>query len=98
MEPNNKDIALINFVTRDAEADVIGYLNFPPCKQNDKQYEIFNDNGTLKVRYKGLVKILESHLTVYDKWKLTEVALLNNWKTEPSHAVIELIAWDNILQ
>lgn len=98
MEPRNRNIALINFVSRNPEAEVMGYLNFPPCKQNDKQHEIFNDNGELKVRYNGTVKLLESHLTVYDKWKLTEVALLNNWQTEPSHAVIEVMAWDKVLK
>jgi len=98
MESKQTDIALINFVSRDPEAEVIGYFNFPPCKHNDEQYEIFNDNGELKVKYDGLEIQLDKHLSVYDKWKVTEVGLLNNWKIEPSHAVVQVIKWDKIFQ
>lgn len=94
MEPKLHEVAIINFITKDASADVVGYLNFPPCDKAAKQHEVFNDMGELKVRYKNQVKNLDKHITVYDKWQIAQVAMLNDWDTEPSHAVIELVKWD----
>ena len=98
MEPKTNHVALINFISKDPNAKVMGYINFPPCKHNDTQYEIFNDDGELTIRYNDENIKLEPHLTVYDKWKVTEVALLNNWKMEPSHAVVEIIQWNKAFQ
>ena len=50
--------------------------------------------GELKVRYKNQIKNLDEYITVYDKWQIAQVAMLNDWDTEPSHAVIELVKWD----
>lgn len=93
----SKRKAIINFISKDIEADVIGYLNFAPARNTDKQHEIFCDRYNqhkCMVRYEGKIKPLEPHLTVESNYKVAEVLWLTDWRVNPSYVAIDIINWD----
>lgn len=97
MQYNTCTKAMINFVTKDKTADVVGYLNLPPCKNNDKQYPIFIKDGELYAYYKGGQINIHDNLTLDDKIRADSVLIWNDWSYQPSHVVISLMDWKHIL-
>lgn len=92
--------AIINFISKDIEADIIGYLNFAPARHTDKQYEVYcdryNDHKCM-VRYEGKNRALEPHLTVQSNYKVAELLWLTDWRVFPSYGAIDIKDWDNTI-
>lgn len=82
--------AIINFVNKDKGADIIGYLNLPPCRPNDKQYPLFIKNGELYARYKGVQFNINDYLSLDDAIQVDTVLNWSDWSYQPSHVVVEL--------
>ncbi|MGJ7589056.1 hypothetical protein [Staphylococcus shinii] len=82
--------AIINFVSKDKEADIIGYLNLPPCRHNDKQYPLIIKNGELYTDFKGVQFNIDHYLSLDDAMKVDIVLNWSDWSYQPSHVVVEL--------
>lgn len=98
MKVQTYSISLLNFVTKDTTAEVIGYLNLPPCNNNSKQYPIYvNEAGEYICIFNGEEKKLLNHLSIDDRFKITQVLEFNDWDYQTNSAVVELIDWHRFL-
>ncbi|MFF0676857.1 hypothetical protein ACFYSI_13120 [Staphylococcus xylosus] len=81
---------IINFINKDKGADVIGYLNLPPCRPKDKQYPLFIKNGELYANYKSVQLNISDYLYLDDAIEVDTVLNWNDWSYQSSHVVVEL--------
>lgn len=81
---------MINFINKNKEAEAIGYLNIPPCRNNDRQYPLFIKDGELYANYKDVQINISNHLNLDDAIKVDTVLNWNDWSYQPSHVVVEL--------
>lgn len=81
---------MINFINKNKEAELIGYLNIPPCRNNDRQYPLFIKDGELYANYKDVQINISNHLNLDDAIKVDTVLNWNDWSYQPSHVVVEL--------
>lgn len=81
---------MINFINKNKEAETIGYLNIPPCRNNDRQYPLFIKDGELYANYKDVQINISNHLNLDDAIKVDTVLNWNDWSYQPSHVVVEL--------
>lgn len=82
--------AIINFVSKDKKTDIIGYLNLPPCRHNDKQYPLFIKDNELYTNFKGVQFNLNNYLSLDDAIQVDTVLNWSDWSFQPSHVVVEL--------
>lgn len=81
---------MINFINKNKEAETIGHLNIPPCRNNDRQYPLFIKDGELYVNYKDVQINISNLLNLDDAIKVDTVLNWNDWSYQPSHVVVEL--------
>lgn len=81
---------MINFINKNKEAELIGYLNIPPCRNNDRQYPLYIKDGELYANYKDVQINISNHLNLDDAIKVDTVLNWNDWSYQPSHVVVEL--------